>query len=192
MKLLRRTTVAVTVIAAGFLHVAQPVAAASHEHQTRSATESPGVVASPAALPAVAAMQLAQLHDYVAADTQAKLVDYANAVQRANVETYVNAVAAADAAAQSQWRTPASSSGSVSGGGSCYGGPIPDYIVTRESGGNPAALNPSGAWGCYQIMPEWWSGACSGFDRYTIDGQKQCAAILWNGGAGSGNWALTR
>ncbi len=38
------------------------------------------------------------------------------------------------------------------------GGPysIPTYIVMCESGGNYSALNPSGAGGAYQIMPETW------------------------------------
>jgi hypothetical protein len=101
------------------------------------------------------------------------------------VGDYLTAVHDAEVAATVR---PNAAPMTYSGGDSCYGGPIPDYIVTRESGGDPYALNPSGAWGCFQIMPEWWNGACSGFDKMTVAGQKQCAAILWNGGAGASNW----
>jgi hypothetical protein len=149
----------------------------------------------PAVLTAQAAVQLAQLHDYV---TAVAFADYVHGIEMGHVVDYANALAASEQQARAQeYATaragaPVAPRGAVSGGGSCYGGPIPDYIVSRESGGNPNALNPSGAWGCYQIMPEWWSGACSSLDKYTIDGQKACAAILWNGGAGASNWALTR
>jgi hypothetical protein len=144
-------------------------------------------------------VQVAQVEhdftDWLHAWQMSVVDDYVHAVQMAAVTDYVNAVASAEASAAASRSVPRSSApsgGTVSGGGSCYGGPIPDYIVTRESGGNPSAQNASGAWGCYQIMPEWWSGSCSGFDKYSVEGQKQCAALIWNGGAGSGNWALTR
>lgn len=77
-------------------------------------------------------------------------------------------------------------------GGSC--GAIPGYIVGRESGGNPNAVNPSsGAFGCYQLMPEHFEGggACADLGRDQA-GQDRCATRLWDGGAGSSNWAQTR
>jgi hypothetical protein len=79
-----------------------------------------------------------------------------------------------------------------SGGGACNA--IPGYIVQRESGGNPAAVNSSsGAFGCYQLMPEHFAGggACADLSRDQA-GQDKCAARLWDGGRGSGNWAATR
>jgi hypothetical protein len=178
-----------TRLAAGAIALAATFLPASPAHAQTTPTP---VVATPGGLPAHAAVELAQLHDYVQA---VQLATYVDAVQRANVVTYADAVAAAEAVAPQHAQAasgPTSAGGTVTDSGSCYGGPIPDYIVTRESGGNPMAQNPSGAFGCYQIMPEWWSGACSAYDRYTIAGQKACAAILWNGGAGASNWALTR
>jgi hypothetical protein len=63
-----------------------------------------------------------------------------------------------------------------------------DQFIMRESGGNPNAYNPSGAWGCYQIMPGTWAGA--GCDELGAHGsasaaaQAQCASRLglsaWN------------
>jgi septal ring factor EnvC (AmiA/AmiB activator) len=65
---------------------------------------------------------------------------------------------------------------------------IPEAIVMCESGGSYSAQNPSGAYGAYQIMPEHWNGGvCSDLGRDRA-GQDQCAARLWDGGAGAGNW----
>lgn len=75
------------------------------------------------------------------------------------------------------------------GGGSCYDGPIPAYIVTRESGGNPEALNPSGAYGCFQIMPYVWAANCSDLDR-GVAGQIECANRISDGGTNLRPWAL--
>jgi len=77
------------------------------------------------------------------------------------------------------------------GSGSCYDGPIPAYIVTRESGGNPTAMNPSGAYGCFQIMPYVWSANCADLDR-GVGGQIECANRISNGGSNLQPWALTR
>jgi hypothetical protein len=140
----------------------------------------------------------ASVVEYVQTAAVAEGAAYVAVLDAANRAAYSQLVAQQEAEAREAYLraqpAPAptySGGGTMSGGGSCYGGPIPDYIVNRESGGNPMAQNPSGAFGCYQIMPEWWSGACSGFDRYTIDGQKACAAIIWRGGAGASNWAET-
>lgn len=54
---------------------------------------------------------------------------------------------------------------------------FPDYIIIRESGGNPMAWNPSGAFGCAQLMPMHSTG------DYQADW-----ARLWNNGAGACNW----
>jgi septal ring factor EnvC (AmiA/AmiB activator) len=65
---------------------------------------------------------------------------------------------------------------------------IPEAIVMCESGGNYSARNPSGAYGAYQIMPEHWNGGiCNDLGRDRA-GQDECAARIWNGGSGAGNW----
>ena len=63
-----------------------------------------------------------------------------------------------------------------------------DQFIQRESGGDPNALNPSGAWGCYQIMPGTWAGAgCNDLGAYgsaSAAVQAECASRLslsaWN------------
>jgi hypothetical protein len=74
------------------------------------------------------------------------------------------------------------------GGGGCYDGPIPAYIVTRESGGNPGAVNASsGAYGCFQIMPAVWANACGDLSR-DVAGQIACANRISNGGTNLNPW----
>lgn len=88
-----------------------------------------------------------------------------------------------------------SSGGGSGGGGSCpadNGSPpagFPGYIIQRESGGDPGAVNSSsGACGRAQILPSHFGpgGGCAG------QSYSQCWATLWAGGSGSSNWALTR
>lgn len=63
-----------------------------------------------------------------------------------------------------------------------------DQFIQRESGGNPQVFNPSGAYGCYQIMPGTWSGAgCDELGQYgnaSPSAQAACASRLdlaaWN------------
>jgi len=74
---------------------------------------------------------------------------------------------------------------------------IPDYIIERESGGNPNARNPSGAYGCAQTLLSHYRtgdhpGACAGMDPYTVDGQRQCVYVLSDGGRNLAPWAATR
>jgi hypothetical protein len=88
-------------------------------------------------------------------------------------------------------------SGSVASVGStvgeCSGFVIPDYIIQRESGGNPSAYNPSGAYGCAQTLLSHYSrGSCQGLDPYSIQGQRDCVNILSNGGTNLNPWAQTR
>jgi Transglycosylase-like domain len=82
---------------------------------------------------------------------------------------------------------PRRTSGSV---GDCTGFPVPDAVIQRESGGSPNAANPSGAYGCTQIMPGWWSGACAGLDKYSVDGQRACTQIIVNT-QGPSAWSAT-
>jgi hypothetical protein len=63
----------------------------------------------------------------------------------------------------------------TSASGSCPA-VIPQYIIQRESGGNPNARNPSGAYGCYQIMPG--TAAAYHCDLSTVKGQADCASRL--------------
>jgi len=78
--------------------------------------------------------------------------------------------------------------------GECTGFAIPDYIIQRESGGNPNAMNPSGAYGCAQTLLSHYNsgGSCAGLDPYSIDGQRECVWRLSNGGTNLNPWAQTR
>lgn len=87
------------------------------------------------------------------------------------------------------------SGASYEGVGECTGFVIPDYIIERESRGNPHAVNAtSGAFGCAQIMPMHWNpgGACAGLDRANIDDQRTCVDWLSEGGTRLSPWAATR
>lgn len=98
--------------------------------------------------------------------------------------------AAAAAAAKARAPKPAPArTGRVGGGGggSNVGGACggasngADAYIGRESGGNPNARNPSGAWGCYQIMPGTWSGSCSDLGSHgsaSTSAQAECASRL--------------
>lgn len=55
---------------------------------------------------------------------------------------------------------------------------FPDWIIQRESGGDPNALNPSGAYGCAQLMPG-TGGSGTYAERW---------ARTWAGGAGACHW----
>lgn len=76
--------------------------------------------------------------------------------------------------------------------GECTGFAIPDYIIARESGGNPSAYNPSGAYGCAQTLLSHYSAGrtCDGTDPYTIEGQRECVWRLSNGGTNLAPWAM--
>lgn len=77
--------------------------------------------------------------------------------------------------------------------GECSGFVIPDYIIQRESGGNPSAYNPSGAYGCAQtLLSHYGDGrTCQGLDPFTIAGQRECVDRLSNGGTNLAPWAMT-
>jgi hypothetical protein len=59
---------------------------------------------------------------------------------------------------------------------------FPDYIIQRESGGNPNARNRSGAFGCVQLMPG-TGGSGTYAERW---------ARTWANGAGACNWQAPR
>lgn len=124
------------------------------------------------------------------AEEDRKVAEYLAAVEAARIEEErARQAELARTQVQSQ-RAPAPSGNTV---GSCTGFVIPDYIIQRESGGNPNAMNPSGAYGCAQtLLSHYYGGSCAGLDPYTIDGQRACVNILSNGGTNLAPWAQTR
>lgn len=101
---------------------------------------------------------------------------------------------AAALAAQNAVRTVSRPAVSTVTGGDCA--PVAAIIgwgiVNRESGGNPNAANPSGAFGCSQtLLSHYNGGICSGLDPYTVAGQAACTQILYDR-AGLSPWAQTR
>jgi hypothetical protein len=82
-------------------------------------------------------------------------------------------------------------SGTNAVGGSCGGATNgADQFINRESGGDPNIYNTtgSGAWGCYQIMPQTWSSSCSDLGAHGSadpSAQAACASRLplsaWGG-----------
>lgn len=127
---------------------------------------------------------------YLAAvEEQRKIDEYLAAIEAARVEAERQAALAA-AARQRPVNTGYHPGTTV---GACTGFAIPDYIIQRESGGNPSAYNPSGAYGCAQtLLSHYSSGSCRGLDPYTIEGQRACVDILSNGGTNLNPWAQTR
>src|SRR6266516_4476227 len=117
------------------------------------------------------------------------------AIQAQQLDAFFQAVLAqqaeqAAAAANASKPKPVAPTGR-GGGGSGGGGNVSgacggatngaDAYIGRESGGNPNARNPSGAWGCYQIMPGTWSSSCSDLGQYGSAGtsaQAACASRL--------------
>lgn len=85
--------------------------------------------------------------------------------------------------------TPSRSGGGV---GACTGFAIPDYIIERESQGQPFVWNTqgSGAFGCAQTLITHYqgSGQCVGFDPNTLDGQRACVDKLSNHGTNLAPW----
>ena len=72
---------------------------------------------------------------------------------------------------------------------------IPEYIVMRESGGDPCAKNPSStAAGYYQFLSSTWAahGGTGGTAMCAPAWhQHEVAARAWDGGNGASHWALT-
>jgi hypothetical protein len=67
----------------------------------------------------------------------------------------------------------------------------PEYVKQCESGGNYQAVNPNGHYGAWQFSQATWNGVggTGRPDQASPAEQDHRAAILWNNGAGAGNWA---
>jgi hypothetical protein len=114
----------------------------------------------------------------------------------------VEEIRAQEVAAEGQARIASGRAGASPGGsqtstsaatpsGSCYGGPLPAYIYTRESGGDPNAVNPSsGARGCGQVMPYVHDAHCSDLG-YSVPEQHECERRLI-AMSGLQPWSATR
>jgi len=75
--------------------------------------------------------------------------------------------------------------------GACGGSLPPCYVLARESGGDPGAVNPdSGAAGLWQMLRS--TSQALGYDRpmneYDVDTQNEAARRLYANGAGCSHW----
>jgi soluble lytic murein transglycosylase-like protein len=140
----------------------------------------------------------------VAASKAADEKRWVEAFNAHEAELFFQAAAAAEAEQQAEQAAAAANArrkpavaptGRGGGGGSSVGGSCggasngADAYIGRESGGNPNARNPSGAWGCYQIMPGTWSSSCSDLGQHgsaSTEAQAQCASRL-----PSSSWAAS-
>lgn len=180
--------VAAIAVAASFL-----AAWATTSRSERPASGRPMIVTRTAA--AVSPGDMPDVDTAVLASQDAYIAE-----QQRQIDAYYAAVEAerarlAEEASRAARQTPPVSQRAAGGStvGECTGFAIPDYIIQRESGGNPNAMNPSGAYGCAQtLLSHYSNGSCRGLDPYTIDGQRQCVDILSNGGTNLAPWAQTR
>ena len=133
-----------------------------------------------------AAMQaIGNIVNYVNAMIAEQQAEAARAAEVARVQQQQ---VAQQPAPRVQPSAPAPSGGGAVG--ACTGFAVPDYIIQRESGGNPNISNSggSGAYGCYQIMPATWASSCRDLGPEIGSSpatQAQCASRLplsaWGG-----------
>lgn len=136
----------------------------------------------------------------------------ADALIRAEREREAEEAAAAE---ESDYSPPAAASSSIDTGyrdvtepypggwepgtinGYPCGQPLPPcYVMARESGGNPYAVNWGGCngnncYGLWQFSGEWDCdlGQPCGIASWTVEQQNAAARTLWAGGAGCSNWS---
>lgn len=145
-----------------------------------------------------AAIATGQLKERIDAELRWKTTVFLNWAYEQEVARYLEAAAraeaeraAAAAAANAQRRTISAprGGGGAPVSGACTGGPVNETVVQNESGGNPNARNPSGAWGCWQIMPGTWSSlGCAGtHGSASVDQQRDCANKVF-AAQGRGAW----
>lgn len=120
----------------------------------------------------------------------AEVGEYAVKVVEAQVGEYLTA----HAVLARRVTSSGARSASYNGIGLCTGFAIPDYIIQRESGGDPWAENPSGAYGCAQTLRSHYrdGGTCAGLTPESIDDQRECVRRLSNDGSNLAPWAATR
>lgn len=128
-----------------------------------------------------------QLTGDLTAIAREQVADYIAAVERDELAAFVASIP--PPAPSFVAPEPVSPQVTSSVGGACGGATNgADQFIARESGGDPNALNPSGAYGCYQIMPGTWAGAgCDDLGAYgsaSPAAQAACASRLslsaWN------------
>lgn len=162
-------------------------------HDAIAGTDHPPHVAPPVAEVSAPLLLAVSGADY-AGEFFASFASFAQGVRDEEARIAADEMAALEAARRNPV-SRVSGGGTYEGVGDCTGFAIPDYIIQRESGGNPYAVNSSsGAFGCAQVMPFHWSpgGACAGLDRYSIDDQRTCVDWLSEGGTRLSPWAATR
>lgn len=163
-------------VAGAAIAVAATFAAAHPPHATRLTAGPPTHLAPPASVEA-GALSRAPLEGIVAPVMEGRW--YAGVILHAELDRQAAAAAERARERSRQRETPQRRSGETVTGSCAAMKPagFPDYIIARESGGNPSAQNPSGAYGCAQLMPMHLTG------DYQADW-----ARLWAGGAGACNW----
>lgn len=116
---------------------------------------------------------------YQQAHDRAVWIDAVWRSEQVRLETEAAQARARAAEAAARARSRATSSPAVTGTCAAMKPPgFPDWIIQRESRGNPNALNPSGAFGCAQLMPS-SGGSGSYAERW---------ARLWADGRGICHW----
>lgn len=204
MNILKRAALGVVFLAlpAGFLHAAQPEAAASSSDAdaSRVGAVASAVVDTGPELPVIGGGEI----------VAAQVVEYAEAITRDEVGRYIAAVAEAEAAEAARVAAAEAAARAVSrpaprpittgsgGPTSCDGHVVPGYILERESGCSYDAYNASGCDGAgciglYQLHAMHFApgGACAGMGTDPA-GQDACASKISGGGSNLNPWASTR